>query len=40
LDQAADNHDSLIFYIKLDPLFDTIRSQPRFQDLAKRIGLP
>jgi len=40
LNQAADNHDSLIFYMKLDPLFDTIRSQPRFQDLAKRIGLP
>ena len=40
LAQAADQRDSTIMYLELDPLFDSIRRDARFQALASRIGLP
>ncbi len=39
LEKAYEEHDPNLPYIGL-PLFDPLRSDPRFQDLLRRIGLP
>ena len=35
----AERHSHLI-YLRVDPVFDPIRNDPRFQNLVQRIGLP
>jgi tetratricopeptide (TPR) repeat protein len=39
LDQAYSEHDMWLVPLKVDPRWDKIRSEYRFKDLLKRVGL-
>jgi hypothetical protein len=39
LEKAYENHDSQMVFLKSSPLFDPLRSDPRFQDSIRRVGL-
>ncbi|MEI9970214.1 MAG: hypothetical protein WDM87_16965 [Terracidiphilus sp.] len=39
LSKSADAHEGQILYIKYEPFFDKIRSDPRYVALEKRVGL-
>jgi eukaryotic-like serine/threonine-protein kinase len=39
LDKAYQDRSSLLIWLKVEPLFDTLRADPRFQDLLRRVGL-
>jgi TolB-like protein/class 3 adenylate cyclase len=38
LEKAFAEHSSGMTYLKVEPMFDPIRSDPRFQDLLRRVG--
>ena len=40
LDKAFEERSPWLTYIKTDPQFENLRSDPRFTDLLRRIGLP
>jgi len=40
LERGYANHEAQLIYLKVDPYWDDIRSDPRFQDLIRRVGLP
>ena len=40
LNTAFDEHDPQLQFVGFDPLFDPIRSDPRFADVIRRIGIP
>ena len=39
LQRAYSEHSNAVVKIKVDPMYDPIRGDPRFQDLLKRLGL-
>ena len=40
LQQAYREHATLLSYLKMDPRFDPLRSDPRFQDLLRKMNFP
>jgi len=40
LDKAVDQRNWCIIYLKNDPVWDPLRSDPRFKQLLQRVGLP
>jgi TolB-like protein/DNA-binding winged helix-turn-helix (wHTH) protein/Flp pilus assembly protein TadD len=39
LQKAYSEHSNAVLQVKVDPMYDPIRSDPRFQDLVQRVGL-
>jgi hypothetical protein len=40
LEKAFQERDSRIVALRVEPVFESLRSDPKFQDLVKRIGFP
>jgi len=39
LEKAVEERDGLLIYLKVGSVFDRLRSDPRFQEIVKRVGL-
>ena len=38
LEKAYAKHSNVVSALKVDPIYDPLRSDPRFQDLLRRVG--
>jgi hypothetical protein len=39
LRRAYSEHSNVVMQIKVDPIYDPMRSDPRFEDLLRHVGL-
>jgi hypothetical protein len=39
LEQAYEERDPALFYLKVGPFFNPLRAEPRFQALLRRVNL-
>jgi len=39
LEKAYQQHSTMMTWLKVDPRFDRIRGEPKFQNLMRRVGL-
>jgi tetratricopeptide (TPR) repeat protein len=40
LDKAVEDRSLFLIWLKVEPLFDPLRDDPRFQNIVRRVGLP
>ena len=40
LEKAYEHREEILVFLNVDPSWDTLRSDPRFQNLVRRVGLP
>ena len=40
LERAYQEHDPRLIFLKVDPKWRNLQSEPRFQELERRVGLP
>ena len=40
LERGLEERDDLMINLKVEPVFDSLRSDPRFQELVRRVGIP
>ena len=40
LEKAYEDHDVGMLWLKVEPLFDPLRSDPRWQEMLDKVGFP
>ncbi len=40
LQKGYEEHSASMVYLKVDPFWDNLRSEPRYQDLLRRMNFP
>jgi hypothetical protein len=40
LEKGFEERDDLMINLKVEPVFDRIRTDPRYQELVRRVGIP
>ncbi len=40
LQEAYEEHSQKLYMLKVEPIFDSLRNEPKFQELIQRLGFP